>query len=46
MWKSWSADSSPWKMLPPIRPHSVSMSYGPMTCRAITDALKPGATSS
>jgi hypothetical protein len=29
MWNSWSTVSSPWKMLPPIRPHSSCICFGP-----------------
>ena len=42
MWNSCSSDSSPWKMLPPIRPYSCSISYGPTTSRWVIEALKPG----
>src|SRR5207245_1583658 len=46
MWNSCSAESSPWKMLPPISPHSCSISYGPITCMWRTESLNPGASSS
>src|SRR6476661_8649732 len=41
MWNSCSSDSSPWKMLPPIRPYSCSISCGPTMSRCRIDDLKP-----
>ena len=46
MWNSCSSDSSPWKMLPPIRPYSCSISCGPTMSRCMIDDLKFGATAS
>ena len=33
-------------MFPPIRPYSVSIWCGPITCRPMIESVKPGATAS